>query len=238
MPAYYNAEGVPLPSVTTALKTLNEERLTTWRIEQSLKLMQDMYKQRGAIKAIGTQVDRLKIKETELGTWLHEYATHRIRGQFGFPELKDQVEECKIVRDNFERYLQAIGGWDVIAVEQAVYASFVGYEGREAEFAGTLDVVLHHDGRLILIDYKTARQLQANHYAQIAAYGYGWNQSAPKEKKAQALQLVQIEKWKGGDGFRVVQLKRSQITLGFELFKAALNAWYVRSGRWGQLMEP
>jgi len=94
----------------------------------------------------------------ELGTGLHEYVEWDLLGAQGFPPPIDSDEMQQMVDAYYAwKFLHDI---EVVAVELTVYG-----EG----YAGTLDLILRIDGKLYLLDIKTARAVRDSHWWQLAA---------------------------------------------------------------------
>ena len=128
----------------------------------------------------------------ELGTGVHEYVEWDLLGAQGFPPPIDSNEMQQMVDAYYAwKFLHDI---EVVAVELTVYGD--GY-------AGTLDLILRIDGKLYLLDIKTARAVRDSHWWQLAALdkadtyyvedGFGW------DNRSKALNLVSdSEKWHYG----------------------------------------
>ena len=94
----------------------------------------------------------------ELGTGVHEYVEWDLLGAQGFPPPIDSEEMQQMVDAYYAwKFLHDI---EVVAVELTVYGD--GY-------AGTLDLILRIDGKLYLLDIKTARAVRDSHWWQLAA---------------------------------------------------------------------
>lgn len=95
---------------------------------------------------------------SEAGTWIHDYIEDHFND--AFPEDP--------IRDDHYQMVEAFHEWEsqhdieVIATERTVYGD---------RYAGTADFFARVDGVTTLIDWKSSRNLQNGHKAQLAAIG-------------------------------------------------------------------
>ena len=236
---YRNEEGIELPGVTTMLKELSQERLEEWKLKEALKTVVSLAGKRGAVPNTMRQVKAKLEGEANLGKWLHEVAARKIKGLPSIPDIEGRVSDCQILEANLDKYLEDRGSMDVIAVEHPIQGYFhVPSMGMMVEYGGTLDLVIGHIRRVILLDYKSSRVIHPEHVAQICAYGNGWNQE--QEQRIDTLQIVQIYKWPVKEGelpYRVFQPNDEEMALAWLMFQQAATTWYIRSGRWGNILS-
>lgn len=92
------------------------------------------------------------------GTWIHNYIEDYLGD--GFPEQP--------LRDDHYQMVEAFHAWEaqhdieVIALERTVYGD---------RYAGTADALLKIDGVVTLADWKSSRNIQLSHKAQLSALG-------------------------------------------------------------------
>ena len=175
--------GEKVIGVTTALKSVHRDGITQWAVDQTVMYLianLDMVKQRSDeqifklgrfIHSRGTpaKFDNPEIDVNnyhdfvlndlaELGTSIHEWVEEYVTDGF-LPDL---------VRDEQVQMAEAFLDWldqhdvKVIATEMTVFGDGYG---------GTLDAILEVDGVRFCVDWKTSRNVQDTHIAQLAAYG-------------------------------------------------------------------
>ena len=175
--------GEKVIGVTTALKSVHRDGITQWAVDQTVMYLianLDMVKQRSDeqifklgrfIHSRGTpaKFDNPEIDVNnyhdfvlndlaELGTSIHEWVEEYVTD--GFPP--------DLIRDEQVQMAEAFLDWldqhevKVIATEMTVFGDGYG---------GTLDAILEVDGVRFCVDWKTSRNVQDTHIAQLAAYG-------------------------------------------------------------------
>lgn len=110
-----------------------------------------------------------------LGTWAHDVFGRKLNGEdiSGYKDPASSKEDVDNILDGIEstcKYL-ADGGWRVTDVETAMYAQ--DYRTGNG-YAGTIDAILRReDGRRLLVEVKTSKDIYVEAYLQAAAYTWG-----------------------------------------------------------------
>ena len=176
-------------------------------------------------------VEREGVNAAEIGTWIHLCASNILTAQH---PLQAKGKEQVTLLESLHRFFLEVGDFEVISVERPVFG-LVQVEDRLAEYAGTPDAIVRHQGEITLIDFKSSRMLHPNYAAQMAAYMRAWNQARPDLKITKPW-LVQLAKSEAV-GYQIKRLKANELRLGWLRFQACLNLWYINSGKWGASLE-
>lgn len=151
---YKTPEGINLPSITTVLSILSRDSIAAWR------------------KRVGEEeANRISRRATTRGTAVHEIIEKYIDNVEDYREgyMPDVIESfltLKPILDN------SIG--KVYAQEAPLYSNHLGVAGR-------VDCVAEFDGKLSIIDFKTAMKPKKvewikNYFMQESAYAIMWEE--------------------------------------------------------------
>lgn len=177
--------GEVIPGVTTVLKTLNQEGLIDWHVQQTalhavvnvdellsrseeagLRYLQ-YYSRRlkpsdldDEERTVFTAANGVLSDLAELGDYMHDYMEADLNDQFPKEPWREDQAEMILAWDEFRE------NHDIRVVRTEATIFGVGW-------AGTFDAILWIDGKLYLIDFKTSRAVQDSHYFQLAALGSG-----------------------------------------------------------------
>ena len=256
-----------VPAVTSLLQEIAQESLHRWKLNNLLKLVREgeiTITENTTPASLMKRADKLSQTAAEMGTWLHLIAENVFRGEYTIEpdnphyqflhlptylqvpkHLEEEVETLERLFKNLCIYMKAITGYKSIATEQRIFGRLAGPEGQDAYFAGTADQVIELYTKIILLDFKTSWATYDNHMAQVAAYGCGWNQGglfgglegSLDIPRIQRLQVVRIGKSPGARPYHVQSVSPQAAKNSLYLFQCALNQWYLRSGKWGPILE-
>jgi len=151
---YKTPEGINLPSITTVLSILSRDSIAAWK------------------KRVGEEeANRISRRATTRGTAVHEIIEKYIDNVEDYREgyMPDVIESfltLKPILDN------SIG--KVYAQEAPLYSNHLGVAGR-------VDCVAEFDGKLSIIDFKTAMKPKKvewikNYFMQESAYAIMWEE--------------------------------------------------------------
>ena len=246
---YSHPKGIQAPSVTSVLEEASTETLNRWKLNKVLETIVD-WSNDGiavtleAIPKLIEQADDMSSVDAEIGTWLHDAAARRFGGSDVLPDVPEELEDSRKVLDNLvtnlDKFLEAIAGYEVIAIENMVHGEMPGpanYGDEEfiGYFSGTPDEVIRYKDQIILLDLKTGKSIYDNYAAQVAAYAYAYNKEHP-DQRVQTLWIVKIDKTKSKKGYEIQGIGGKDALLALELFHMALTRWHIRSGRWGDII--
>ena len=127
---------------------------------------------------------QVRDEAARLGVWAHDVFGMRLNGEdiaaYRDPTSKKYDSVMKFSAEDVESILAGIestctylddGGWRVTDVETAMYAQ--DYR-TGAGYAGTIDAILRReDGRRLLVEVKTSKDIYVEAYLQAAAYTWG-----------------------------------------------------------------
>lgn len=151
---YRTPEGINLPSITTVLSVLSRDGIAKWR------------------KRVGDEeADKIMHRASTRGTAVHECIEKYIDNDENFkdgytPDIVSSFLDLKPILDS------RIGR--VFAQEAPLYSTHLGVAGR-------VDCVAEFDGKISIIDFKTAKKPKqakwiTNYYMQEAAYAIMWEE--------------------------------------------------------------
>ena len=242
---YTHPAGVRSPGVTSLLSGIGEERLYNWKLKNALEMVRneglDLSKDlNNTIRWINESAGIAAY----IGTWLHQAAERFLKGH---PEantiplipstLQSEKKTLERLFANLKTFLDTIPGYKTIACEVPIHGTIMGPTGLPAHFSGTGDGVLEISSRIVLLDWKTSKDTYDNQAAQVAAYGYGWNNSPPLTHRIQELWIVNINKQAKGEPFSIEKVAGKRATNALEMFKVALMRYYITSGDWGPILS-
>lgn len=167
---YTTPDGRKYPSITTVLSILNEEHIAAWR------------------KKVGEdEANKISYRAATRGTAVHEliekYIDNDPEYSKGFmPNVVQNFIDLKSVLDSRLD--------NVRAQEVPLYSDHL-------RVAGRVDCVAEFDGRLSIIDFKTARKPKkrewiTNYFAQEAAYAIMWEERTG-EPITQLVTLITVD---------------------------------------------
>jgi hypothetical protein len=162
------------PSVTTILKVMDKPALPRWASKSVAEYVAAFAERIQAEKipwpdvhAELTNVDKLKAvpwdyaeKKRDLGSTFHDLAERYAGGMALNPEVF--ASDVQPLVKSFLKFVEDFKPkWE--AMECGVF-------NREHNYAGTMDTIMHVDGRLMVVDYKTGKDTYVEHALQLAAY--------------------------------------------------------------------
>jgi hypothetical protein len=166
---YYKVPGIeePLPSVTTILGALAKPALAPWAAKSVAEWVRDNWQAvhammqtdpDAAVQAMKGAPWRQSNKAADLGSAIHAVADALASGA-ELPEIPPEAEPY------IEQFLAAHREHDIemVATERTVCNTYMGY-------AGTMDALIRIDGRLLVCDIKTGKDVWPEAVLQLAAY--------------------------------------------------------------------
>lgn len=142
---YVTPEGSKYPSITTVLSAYNQKAIFDWR------------------KRVGEEeANRISRQASSRGTRIHTLCEHYLDNKT--PEFKNPFD--KELFTSFKPVLHRINN---------IYAQEIRMYSDHLRIAGTVDCVAEFDGKLSVIDFKTARKAKReedieNYFMQASAY--------------------------------------------------------------------
>ena len=144
---YATEDGQNYPSVTTVLSKLSEAAIADWRN-----------------KVGAAEANRIAGQAARRGTKLHSYTEHYLQNDRAFFDGIDLITQELFM--DFKSVLEPIN--NIHCQETRLYSHYL-------KLAGTVDCIAEYNGRLSVIDFKTAgkpkqRDWIENYFMQCAAY--------------------------------------------------------------------
>lgn len=142
---YVTPEGNKYPSITTVLSAYNQKAIFDWR------------------KRVGEEeANRISRKASSRGTRIHTLCEHYLDNKL--PQFKTPLDQELF--NNFKPVLHRINN---------IYAQEIRMYSDHLRIAGTVDCVAEFDGKLAVIDFKTAKRAKKeedieNYFMQASAY--------------------------------------------------------------------
>jgi hypothetical protein len=159
--------GEVFTSVTTILNVLSKPFLTKWAAKMAAEYavenwgeLTDMLirgEQQDAVTLIKEASSRSAQESSEMGTYVHSSVEERIKG------IPSEISPIQLV--GFDAWRE-VHKPEFILCESTVYNRTEGY-------AGTMDFMAEIEGRNIIVDVKTGKQVYPEVALQLCAYAHG-----------------------------------------------------------------
>lgn len=195
---FYLIDGEYYPRVTSILSALSKPALVPWAVNMVASKMREVLERigRGEIETEqlrGVIIDDL-VKEAKtlylksgdealnIGSFVHKTIEEIISGRL----RREGVDERIVVPIN--RFYQWYNSLKIepVASEKMVYTD-------KPKIAGTVDLVAKVNNRLMLIDWKTSKDIYDEYELQLGAYMFLWEAMEPNQKIDGAY-IVRIDK--------------------------------------------
>ena len=173
---YHLKNGDKVPGVTTVLQGLgwNKGALMYWAWDQGRN---------------GKDFRETKDDAADLGTLVHTLIEAEMRGT---PTPTIPLE----MKEKAENGLLGFYEWrDAFKLEST--GSEVALVSEQYKYGGTIDYPCLLNGRRVILDLKTSKDVYADHRIQLAAYGALWNETHPDDP-ATGYHLLRVGKEDGG----------------------------------------
>lgn len=197
---YYDKAGTLCVGVTTVLGVLNKPALVGWANRLGLEGID-----------VNKHVDNL----ADIGTLAHALIEAHLKG-----EKFDTSDYSKNQIDLAENAVLKFFEWEKqhklepIALEAQLVSETYKY-------GGTCDIYCKLDGKLTLIDIKTAKAVYGEHHTQCVAYEQLLNETGNKVEEVMILRVGRDET----EGFEVIQVTKRDLHM--KKFLAALEIYQL-----------
>ena len=175
----YLLDNISMPGVTTITNQQSKGFLVNWAASEaykdSLTLTDDEIKL--VLKDKNYAHTRKSKGATDKGTTAHDFVEKFIKDYISSGEYNREVIEDEEVANSVYRFYDWAEKHKVefFASEESVYS-------REFWYAGTFDFICKIDGKTLLGDFKTSKQIDDTYFAQGAAYAIAVEESNPEIK--------------------------------------------------------
>lgn len=204
MSRYYNINGIEYPSVTTILSIISKPGLTSWKVKLGKE-----------------ESDKISGEAASIGSQVHKALEYVIKGKAVPKDLLS--EPVKKAIKFFTEWCRKVI-FKPISPEMTVHSDSFG-------FAGTLDCVGTIGNSLVIIDFKTSKQIWKEVWLQLAAYWWAYREMTKKEPD----KLIVMRFTKKEKGKSEVQkvISKNLIEQYANLFLDALDLWrFVNDKPW------
>ncbi len=175
----YTLDGKPLTGVTTITNMQNKSFLIPWAAKEAYThcLTLDKSGIKEVLKTKAYAHTQKSKHATDKGTIAHEYVERFINHYIETSTYLREVIEDQEIRNSVTRFYD----WaeekkvEFLASEIAVYS-------RKFWYAGTFDFVCRIDGKLLLGDFKTSKQIDETYFGQAAGYVIAIEEHNPEHK--------------------------------------------------------
>lgn len=185
----YTLEGKALTGVTTIIGMQDKSYLVNWAAKEAYKQILGFLEDPKAtiLNLISIVKQIIKDKNyahtrkskgaTDKGTTAHDFVEKFIKDYISSGEYHREVIEDEEVANSVYRFYNWAEKHKVefFASEESVYS-------REFWYAGTFDFICKIDGKTLLGDFKTSKQIDDTYFAQGAAYAIAVEESNPEIK--------------------------------------------------------
>lgn len=201
---HYNIDGRDYTRVSEVLNIINKPYLNTWRVSKGKK-----------------ESDRISKEAIDIGNQVHKALEQSIKIKLKQPFKLVEIftpEADKIVNKALKDYKkwQRKTGFKPLQTELTVHSDCYNY-------AGTLDCVGTINDEIAIIDWKTSKRINKEHYLQVAAYADAYCEMTGKFPTH--LYILRFTKTKKSK-FEPIKLTEGERIKCFDLFENALNLWH------------
>lgn len=195
MSRYYNINGKEYVSVTTVLNIIAKPYLVNWLVKLGKE-----------------ESDKISKEATDIGKQVHEALGYIVKGKTIPKHLRNSI--TLQAQKDFKKW-QRKTGYKSHGTEVVVHSEFYNY-------AGTLDDWGTIDDEIVIIDWKTSKQVNKEHYLQICAYQNAyWEMYGKVATQMYIFRFSKTEKGKG----EIIKITNADSIRYFDLFVEALDLW-------------
>lgn len=202
-PKYYTLDGEVVPSVTQVLGLLNKPWLVSWA-----------YRMGG----LGEDINQIRNDAMKIGSEVHDYISWYLAKTFTaespVSETEIKSEEGKISFQNFQKWMKEYD--PVLLMTEKSLVS------EKLRFGGTLDAVFRINGRNVLVDFKTSKQISDEYWHQLAAYGMLLDENGTH---VDDLAILRLPKDSDSYEYAVVGVHDRSTYLSRQIFQGLLTAY-------------
>jgi len=210
-----------IPSVTTITGIIDKSRqLIYWAVNLTKNYLLDKYNSGETIdiETIYEACDQYNKKRDDaasIGTQVHDWAEKfsiAIRNSEPIPEINKDFDDRVVMGIN--GFLDWVEESKVkfIEAEKLVYSEKYNY-------CGLADAIVEINGKKILVDYKTGKDIYSGMHYQVSAYVNAYNEE--HEDKIQSAIIVHFNKETGV--FKKKEISGKEVLLNMETFVSCLN---------------
>jgi hypothetical protein len=183
---YVDELGKQYASVTTILNVINKPALIPWAKKQSLKKVKFVLqnhvmngtlpeiKSTDDIDAIINEASKTpdQVLQTagDFGSQAHALIEKVINARINNEKEPVTPVDLKVVMESFEMFCEQYNPVFVGSEIQVSYMAGSGQYISDYRYAGTVDAVIVHEGRPIVVDFKTSKGIYDEHRLQVGAY--------------------------------------------------------------------
>jgi len=194
---YVNEQGQKVPGVTTVLGMLGKPGLIDW----AWKCGRD-----------GLDYRKIRDKAASIGTLTHYLVECSITGEN--PDTtqftQDELEKAENGLHAFFDWKKSFGRIENIGTETPVVCD---------GFGGTIDWVIKHNGKYIMVDFKTGKSIYKEASYQVAAYRYMWNLIHPDMQISKCF-ILRLDKEFGNYEVKAFKNLDKELEIFLSLLKA------------------
>lgn len=195
MSRFYNINGKEYVRVSTVLNIIAKPYLTAWKVKLGKE-----------------ESDKISKEATDIGKQVHEALGYVVKGKTIPKYLRNPIT-LRAQRD-FKKW-QRKTGYKSQGTEVRVHSEFYGYAGSEDDW-GTIK------NEVVIIDWKTSKRINKEHYLQISAYRNAhWETFNIIPTQLYIFRFAKTPKGKSDFVF----ISDSDAVKYFDLFVEALDIW-------------
>jgi hypothetical protein len=175
----YQLDGKPLTGVTTICNMQSKDFLITWAATEAYKDSLNLSKEeiKEVLKNKTYAHTRKSDNAKDKGTQAHDLVEEFIKNYIATKEYKSIKSDDEEVNTSIQRFFDWAKNKKVefLGSEVSVYS-------RKHWFAGSFDFICKLDGKLLLGDFKTSKQIDDTYFAQGAGYIIAEEETNPDTK--------------------------------------------------------
>ncbi len=217
---FHDVDGVPFPRVT-------------WILDVGYP---KGYAFQQWLKQNGNDADDIRDRAADSGSLVHELISELLKGGQLFFGMAHQLSDGRTlyVRENEWKKLIAFCAWYNEFQPDEVLHNEIFLYSKKHTYSGTADFIVKKDGRTLLLDFKTGKQMHTHFWAQLAAYAFAYHEMG--HGTIDEIGVIHLgTKHKKGYDYQV----RQDVDECYKLFEAAhLIFRWEKTGEPDELPEP
>ena len=145
----YYIDGVKIPGVTTVLDLMDKPYLIHWAVKLAKQ---------------NTMWYEVRDRRKRIGLMAHDLIDCQLSNRPCTLEGSDEeIKIAMLCKENFDKWYESQDNINILATETCLVS-------KEHRFGGTCDLYYEQNGKRILMDFKTSKNVYENHKIQQCAY--------------------------------------------------------------------
>jgi len=218
----YTINGKPVPSVTKITGVINKPALVFWAVNETVDylanvLEPDRIYTQEQIESMLLESKSARFKKSQkalnIGSMAHDWLEGYVRAKL-YGTREPDLPDYEPVLNSVTSYLE----WEKSAGDITYESSEKRVCSERYMYSGTVDLTFVLDGKRIVADFKTSKDIYPEYFIQCAAYARAIEEESGVE--VDEIAVIRIPK-DGGE----VDIRFDEVNSNFDIFKACLLIW-------------